>query len=169
MSLYIASKTLWRIKVWQLASHRIFEKLSRSSIAKVCYCLIAMATYNMDRAVDPQSSSPISRVPIVDVLCQFQKLCAIPSSAMEATDEMPAENNADWILDSLVAYLQGPIWITPILNFMEQKSVGVLKIQLHRTTPFSDRLNSLFCSKFSKVTVLNSRMNIEESTRSFVI
>ena len=36
------------------------------------------------------------------------------------------EDNADWILDSLVAYLRGPIWITPILNFMEQKSVGMI-------------------------------------------
>ncbi|KZS02995.1 Cilia- and flagella-associated protein 36 [Daphnia magna] len=42
---------------------------------------------------------------------------------MEATDDVPEENNADWILDSLVAYLQGPVWITPILNFVEQKSV----------------------------------------------
>lgn len=33
-------------------------------------------------------------------------------------------DNADWILDSLVAYLRGPIWLTPILNFVEQKSVG---------------------------------------------
>ncbi|XP_057371930.2 cilia- and flagella-associated protein 36-like [Daphnia carinata] len=84
-----------------------------------------MATYNMDRAANPQSSGPISRsgAPIVDVICQFQKLCTLPSSAMEATDGVPEENNADWILDSLVAYLQGPVWITPILNFVEQKSV----------------------------------------------
>ncbi|KAI9560801.1 hypothetical protein GHT06_011753 [Daphnia sinensis] len=79
----------------------------------------------MDRAANPQSSRPISRsgLPIVDVICQFQKLCPLPSSAMEATDDVPEEHNADWILDSLVAYLQGPVWITPILNFVEQKSV----------------------------------------------
>lgn len=46
---------------------------------------------------------------------------------MEETEESPSvnENNADWILDSLVAYLRGPIWIMPILNFIEQKSVGM--------------------------------------------
>ncbi len=45
---------------------------------------------------------------------------------MEQTEESAEnENNADWILDSLVAYLRGPIWITPILNFVEQKSVGM--------------------------------------------
>lgn len=42
------------------------------------------------------------------------------------------ENNADWILDSLVAYLRGPIWITPILNFMEQKSVGIIKTDFYQ-------------------------------------
>ena len=34
------------------------------------------------------------------------------------------ENSPDWILESLVAYLRGPVWITPIENFIEQKSVG---------------------------------------------
>lgn len=104
---------------------------------RVCDCLVVMATHNMDRAANPQSSSPISRrrIPIVDVICQFQKLCTLPSSAMEATDDVPEENNADWILDSLVAYLQGPVWITPILNFVEQKSVGVLKHESNHSSP----------------------------------
>ena len=35
-----------------------------------------------------------------------------------------ADNKAEWILESLVIYLSGPIWVTPILNFIEQKSVG---------------------------------------------
>lgn len=53
------------------------------------------------------------------------------------------ENNADWILDSLVAYLRGPIWIMPILNFVEQKSVGEL-IQLYLiATDLLFRLNSI--------------------------
>lgn len=44
---------------------------------------------------------------------------------MEPVEEpAPTENNADWILDSLVMYLRGPVWLTPILNFVEQKSVG---------------------------------------------
>ena len=42
----------------------------------------------------------------------------------QAEDPTEKENKADWVLDSLVAYLRGPIWITPILNFVEQKSVG---------------------------------------------
>lgn len=36
----------------------------------------------------------------------------------------PSETKAEWILESLVIYLSGPIWVTPILNFIEQKSVG---------------------------------------------
>ena len=39
-------------------------------------------------------------------------------------DSEKVEVNADWILESLVAYLRGPIWNVPIINFMEQKSVG---------------------------------------------
>ena len=43
-----------------------------------------------------------------------------------AEDVNPADS--DWILDSLVAYLRGPVWIMPILTFIEQKSVGNLLI-----------------------------------------
>lgn len=34
------------------------------------------------------------------------------------------EENEQWILDSLVMYLRGPIWNVPILNFIEEKSVS---------------------------------------------
>ena len=39
-------------------------------------------------------------------------------------DHTKVEENADWILESLVSYLSSPVWNVPILNFMEQKSVG---------------------------------------------
>ena len=44
------------------------------------------------------------------------------SAEMEKSDD--DSENADWILESLVAYLRGPVWVTPILNFLEEKSVG---------------------------------------------
>ena len=44
------------------------------------------------------------------------------SAGMEKSDD--DSENADWILESLVAYLRGPVWVTPILNFLEEKSVG---------------------------------------------
>ena len=36
------------------------------------------------------------------------------------------DENEQWILDSLVMYLRGPIWNMPILNFIEEKSVSKL-------------------------------------------
>lgn len=83
----------------------------------------------MDRALGQELNSPVfrRRVSIVDAICQFQNRPKLPPSAMEqAKSETDNENNADWILDSLVAYLRGPIWNTPILNFIEQKSVGMI-------------------------------------------
>jgi hypothetical protein len=44
------------------------------------------------------------------------------SAEMEKSED--DSENADWILESLVAYLRGPVWVTPILNFLEEKSVG---------------------------------------------
>jgi len=51
------------------------------------------------------------------------------TKAPEADSEtnMEDSSSSDWILDSLVTYLRGPIWIMPILNFIEQKSVGIKK------------------------------------------
>lgn len=45
--------------------------------------------------------------------------------ATPINEVVPESNpNPDWILDSLVAYLRGPVWLTPIVNFVEQNSVG---------------------------------------------
>ena len=46
------------------------------------------------------------------------------SAEMEKSDDY--SENADWILESFVAYLPGPVWVTPILNFLEEKSVGTV-------------------------------------------
>lgn len=94
-------------------------------------CLLSFRCYDhaMDRALGQELNSPVfrRRVSIVDAICQFQNRPKLPPSAMEqAKSETDNENNADWILDSLVAYLRGPIWNTPILNFIEQKSVGMI-------------------------------------------
>ncbi|XP_019404806.1 PREDICTED: cilia- and flagella-associated protein 36 isoform X2 [Crocodylus porosus] len=34
---------------------------------------------------------------------------------------MAAEGEADWVVDSLAAFLRGPVWSGPVLEFMEQK------------------------------------------------
>ena len=47
-----------------------------------------------------------------------------PVEQSPTSDQSGMENNPDWILDSLVAYLRGPVWLTPIINFVEQNSVG---------------------------------------------
>lgn len=96
-------------------------------------CLLWFRCYDhdMDRALGQELNSPVFRrkFSIVDAICQLQNLPNVASSAMEQTKgDTDNENNADWILDSLVAYLRGPIWNTPILNFIEQKSVGMKQI-----------------------------------------
>ncbi len=30
----------------------------------------------------------------------------------------------DWIFDSLIGFLRGPVWNVPILTFLEHKSLG---------------------------------------------
>lgn len=35
-----------------------------------------------------------------------------------------ASEDCSWVFDSLVGFLQGPIWNAPILTFIEQKSSG---------------------------------------------
>lgn len=55
--------------------------------------------------------------------------------------------DSDWILDSLVAYLRGPIWVMPILTFIEQKSVG--KSLLLMNTLVYGLMILTFCSQFS--------------------
>jgi len=44
---------------------------------------------------------------------------------MEEKDRAGSDDdeNEQWILDSLVMYLRGPIWNVPILNFIDEKSV----------------------------------------------
>lgn len=37
------------------------------------------------------------------------------------------EPDTSWVLDSLVGFLQGPIWNIPIISFIEQKSISELK------------------------------------------
>nr|CAD7404027.1 unnamed protein product [Timema poppensis] len=32
------------------------------------------------------------------------------------------EEDCSWVFDSLVGFLQGPVWNAPILTFIEQKS-----------------------------------------------
>lgn len=34
------------------------------------------------------------------------------------------EAEADWVVDSLVGFLRGPVWSGPVLEFMEQKCAG---------------------------------------------
>lgn len=48
----------------------------------------------------------------------------VPVEQSSSSDPSDLESNPDWILDSLVAYLRGPVWLTPIVNFVEQNSVG---------------------------------------------
>ena len=50
----------------------------------------------------------------------------VPTELPLPSDELGLENNPDWVLDSLVAYLRGPVWLTPIVNFVEQNSVGIV-------------------------------------------
>ena len=49
-----------------------------------------------------------------------------PKGRMDERDRADSgdEENEQWILDSLVMYLRGPIWNVPILNFIEEKSVS---------------------------------------------
>lgn len=35
-----------------------------------------------------------------------------------------ADDKLEWVFDSLVEFLRGPIWNIPVLTFIEQKSVG---------------------------------------------
>lgn len=64
------------------------------------------------------------------VLMSAQLAFQLDTITMADTDEQevknPTTDNSDWILDSLVMYLRGPLWTIPILNFIEQKSVGKL-------------------------------------------
>jgi hypothetical protein len=39
------------------------------------------------------------------------------------TNETTADDN-DWVLDSLIGFLKGPLWNVSILTFIDQKSVG---------------------------------------------
>lgn len=41
-----------------------------------------------------------------------------------ANSSTMADDKLEWVFDSLVEFLRGPIWNIPVLTFIEQKSVG---------------------------------------------
>jgi hypothetical protein len=44
-------------------------------------------------------------------------------SEIRVSNETTADDN-DWVLDSLIGFLKGPLWNVSILTFIDQKSVG---------------------------------------------
>ena len=42
-----------------------------------------------------------------------------------------ADDKFEWVFDSLVEFLRGPIWNIPVLTFIEQKSVGKFYILIY--------------------------------------
>lgn len=39
-------------------------------------------------------------------------------------DEMNDRDDSAWVFDSLIGFLQGPIWSSPLMTFIEEKSLG---------------------------------------------
>lgn len=42
-----------------------------------------------------------------------------------------AEDDREWVFESIVGYLGSPIWLTPINEFIERNSLG--KTKRHKT------------------------------------
>lgn len=38
---------------------------------------------------------------------------------------MNDKDDSAWVFDSLIGFLQGPIWSSPLLTFIEEKSLGL--------------------------------------------
>lgn len=56
-----------------------------------------------------------------------QSLCAANMS----------ENDNAWVFDSLICFLNGPIWNAPLQSFIEEKSLGNVKERCHFTRNYS--------------------------------
>lgn len=41
---------------------------------------------------------------------------------------MAATDTSGWVFDSLVGFLQGPIWSAPLLTFIEERSLSKIQI-----------------------------------------
>ncbi len=66
----------------------------------------------------------------------------------------------DWVVDSLVGFLQSPIWKYPVANFTEQKCIGEPKknlTPLPLTISYLTALVFLQCLKKRKVMKLSMK------------
>lgn len=47
---------------------------------------------------------------------------------------MDDKDDSAWVFDSLIGFLQGPIWSAPLITFIEEKSLS--KSRYFRNKPF---------------------------------
>lgn len=53
-----------------------------------------------------------------------------PSASTRVAESFESVES-DWVLDSLIGFLNGPVWQHPLLIFCEQKSVGEYYLTSH--------------------------------------
>jgi hypothetical protein len=46
------------------------------------------------------------------------------SSIEEVSGDQCGSSENEWVLDSLVGFLKGPLWTQPLFSFLDEKSVG---------------------------------------------
>ena len=79
---------------------------------------------------------------------------------------MSAED--DWVFDSLVGFLRGPVWNVPILTFIEQKSLSMLLFKLKQGCCVFRPVNTCLCMRLHGRKQWKTFENYEKSTFSIV-
>lgn len=53
---------------------------------------------------------------------------------------MNDKDDSAWVFDSLIGFLQGPIWSSPLMTFIEEKSLGSYTMSSRKYPHLSLRL-----------------------------
>lgn len=65
------------------------------------------------------------------------------------------EDDNSWVFDSLVCFLNGPIWNAPLQSFIEEKSLSITDLNLY----VNELLNCVFQSSNQMLmTMTNTKM-----------
>lgn len=85
---------------------------------------------------------------------------------------MNDKDDSAWVFDSLIGFLQGPIWSTPLITFIEEKSLSKLKYLCNKSF-YIVYINIYFFLKiflkiFLKMTLFLLILNLWKITRKDV-